>query len=364
VHISVLHPADLSESHVAAWHAMQARCEPLVNPFLCPEFTTSVGMFRPRARVAVISEGSSPVGFFPFEQRQFGVGVPIGSGLTDCQGLVSDPGLSVDAADLLEAAGLSAWHFDHLVAAPQQPFARQCTATASSPVIDLSDGFEAYERRSRARSPRFWQDTRRSVRKTEREIGPLKLDVDVADPRDLHMLLEWKSSQYRRTGRIDRFARRWVVDLVEHLLSCRENDFSGILSILYAGGTPIAGSFNLRYRGVLADWFVAYDTTFARYSPGRLHLVKLAEELPEYGVRAIDLGKGEKWYKEKFKSYDLAVGEGTATVRSALGLLHRARHGPPEWAVRQIRAHPRLFALADRVLKGYGRVRTRVPPAP
>ena len=64
---------------------MQRKTGSLANPFLCPEFAVAVGSFRPGARVAVLADGPEIVGFFPFERRRLGVGVPIGAGLTDCR---------------------------------------------------------------------------------------------------------------------------------------------------------------------------------------------------------------------------------------------------------------------------------------
>ena len=93
---------------------MQIRDPAQGNPFLSPEFAASIGRFRPGARVAVLSDGGSVTGFFPFEKRRLGVGVPIGAGLTDCQGLVHEPGFEWDALDLLRGCGVSAFYFDHL----------------------------------------------------------------------------------------------------------------------------------------------------------------------------------------------------------------------------------------------------------
>jgi len=354
--ISVVRPAELGDSEIDAWHAMQAETESLANPFLCPEFAIAVGQSRPDARVAVLSEDSGLAGFFPFERRRLGVGTPIGAGLSDCQGLVHAPAARWDPAELLSRCGLSVWHFDHLVAG-QQPFARYQAATAASPVMDLANGFPAYFERMRARSPRFTKDLARKSRKLEREMGELKLVVDTPDPGDLRTLMKWKSEQYRRTGRGDRFDQPWIVEVVERLMSYRQGQFRGMLSMLYAGETPVAGHLGVCHRGVLAEWFPAYDTEFAKYSPGLIQLVRMAEDVADLEVRSIDLGKGDKRYKEELKSHDLTVAEGTVTGRSALAVAHRARLAPPRWAVRQIRQHPGLFNAADRVLKRYGQIR-------
>jgi CelD/BcsL family acetyltransferase involved in cellulose biosynthesis len=99
--ISIVRPGDLGLDDIAAWRAMQ-RCTPaLANPFLSLEFAIAAALFRPEARVGVLTDGASTVGFFPFERRRLGVGVPIAPGLTDCQGLVHAPGAEWDVRELL-----------------------------------------------------------------------------------------------------------------------------------------------------------------------------------------------------------------------------------------------------------------------
>jgi CelD/BcsL family acetyltransferase involved in cellulose biosynthesis len=92
VQISVVQPDELEPGDIAAWHTMQRNTGPLANPFLCPEFTIAVSQVRPAARVAVLHDGPSPLGFFPFERRGLGAGTPIAAELTDCQGLIHAPG--------------------------------------------------------------------------------------------------------------------------------------------------------------------------------------------------------------------------------------------------------------------------------
>jgi CelD/BcsL family acetyltransferase involved in cellulose biosynthesis len=361
--ISVVRPTELGAAEIGAWHAMQDQSDALANPFLCPEFAMAVGRCRPDARVAVLTEESGPAGFFPFERSRLGVGRPIGAGLSDCQGLVHAPGADWDPGELLRGCGIAVWHFDHLVSG-QAPFAAYSAASAASPVMDLADGYPAYIERVKARSPRFRSDVARKARKLEREAGPLKFVIDEPDIEGLRTLMRWKSDQYRRTGRTDRFDRPWIVELVEKLLSCRKNGFAGLLSMLYADGRPVAGHFGLVHGGVLAEWFPAYDASFARYSPGLVQLLAMAQDAAGLGIRSIDLGKGAQRYKDELKSYDLTVAEGTVTDRSALAIMHRARLAPPRWAVRTIRRHRPLYVVADQVLRRYGRLRRRLSLRP
>ena len=218
--ISVVHPAELGPAEIAAWRSFQYGTAPLANPFLSPDFTIAVGRHRPGARVAVLHDGPDLAGFLPFERRGLGAGVPIAAGLTDLQGLVHAPGAEWDPRALLKACGVSAWQFDHLVAG-QKPFERYEQAVAPSPVIDLTPGYDAYYQGLKSSSSRFVSSVGRKSRKLGREVGSLRFVLDSRDVTDLRTLMAWKSGQYQRTGRIDRFSQPWVVRLVDDLLSIR-----------------------------------------------------------------------------------------------------------------------------------------------
>ena len=154
VQISVIRPDELEPSDIAAWHTMQRSTGPLGNPFLSPEFAIAASRVRPAARVAILNDGPSLLGFFPFERHQLGVGTPIAAELTLCQGLIHAPGAEWDARELLRACRISVWQFDHLVAG-QRPFEVYRTAMLPSPTIDLADGFDSYFKKLRAASPGF-----------------------------------------------------------------------------------------------------------------------------------------------------------------------------------------------------------------
>jgi CelD/BcsL family acetyltransferase involved in cellulose biosynthesis len=322
----------------------------LANPFLCPEFAVAVDKFRQDVRVAVLADGPAIVGFFPFERRRLGVGVPIAAGLTDCQGLIHSPGADWDARALLRACRISAWQFDHLVSG-QKPFERYQSALAPSPVLDLSDGFDAYLAALKVSSPRFCKELRRKSHKLEREVGEIRFVADSRDVRDLRTLMTWKSDQYRRTGRSDRFSHAWIVELLDALLDTRTDHFSTMLSVTHAGDVRIAAHLNLRSGSLLAGWFPAYDPRLGRYSPGLINQMRLVEESAGAGVKLVDLGKGAKRYKETLKTGDLFVAEGIVTRPTLPAAAHWARSAPQAWVIRQVRAHPPLFRAADALLR-------------
>ena len=119
--VSLVHPDELGPAEIAAWQSMQRATPYLANPFLSSEFVVAVGRFRPYTQVAVLTEGQSIVGFFPFERRQLGLGVPICGWLNCCQGVIHAPGVEWDPRELLSGCRLSAWQFDNIIV-DQMPF--------------------------------------------------------------------------------------------------------------------------------------------------------------------------------------------------------------------------------------------------
>ncbi|MFF8642996.1 GNAT family N-acetyltransferase [Streptomyces sp. NPDC015345] len=341
----------------AAWHRAMDESPEYANPFLAPEFAEGVGRFRAGPRVAVLREGGEPVGFFPYERNSFGVGRAIGLGLSDCQALVHRPGVVWDTEELLKACRLSVFEFDHLVE-EQKPFGGHVTGTFASPVIDLRAGEGDYAQWLRDVYPRLARATLKKERRLVRDLGELRFVYDERDPRVLRTLMRWKSAQYRRTGRMDRFARPWIVGLVDHLFELREEHLTGVLSVMYAGDRPVAAHFGPASRTVFAAWFTAYDPEFRYYSPGLLMHLRMAEAAGRHGVRIMDLGRGEKEYKDWLKTRELRVGEGFATRPHPVAAAHRMWRRPVRGLRNTVLAHPGLREPADRLLKTLGTLRT------
>ncbi|RJL32644.1 GNAT family N-acetyltransferase [Bailinhaonella thermotolerans] len=355
--ITSVHPRDLGESELQRWRDLQRSGRLLPNPFLSPEFTLIVGELRADVRVAVVEDGPRIAGFLPYQRHALGVGRPVGAGLTDQQGMVHAPGLELDPRALLRACRLDVWEFDHL-AEDQTVLGRHATSLHASPIMDLSGGFEAY--REHIRRGSTYRGVTAKRRRLSREAGPVHHDFESADTGALRTLLGWKSAQYRRTGRTDRFARPWIVELVERLHATKTETFSGSLSVLYAGDVPVAGHFGLRTETVMAHWFPAYDPGFGRHSPGLVQHLEMAGDAAAAGLLQIDMGRGDKRYKDSLKNGELTVAEGRVARATPRALVHWIVRTPVRRARIVTLANPRLREHADRVLRGYGRFRTSV----
>ncbi|EFL29684.1 cellulose biosynthesis protein CelD [Streptomyces viridochromogenes DSM 40736] len=356
--VLVLRPDELGPSDRKMWREIRTESRAPSNPFLDPVFTAAVGQVRPSARVAVLQDDGTPVGFFPYERGPLGQGRAIGLGVSDSQGAVLRPGIRLDARGLLRACALSSWEFDNLETG-QGVFAPHAVEELASPVVDLGEGFERYTERLRARSASFLGQTRAKERKLARQAGEVRFVYDARDPEALRALMGWKSAQYRRTGRRDRFAQEWIVRLVGLLGESEEPECRGVLSVLYAEDRPVAAHFGLRSRTVLSWWFPAYDRTYARYSPGLVLQLRMLEAAAADGVETVDLGSGPARYKESLKTRDVPVYEGVVVRPVPGGAAHWLGREPARAARRYVRNRPLLARAAARALAEAGRLRDR-----
>src|SRR5206468_1304391 len=135
----------------------------------------------------------------------------------------------------------------------------------------------------------------------------------------------WKSRQYVASSKDDLFARDWPRRIVGRIHQTQAEDCAGILSILYAGNRLLAGHIGMRSRTVWHYWFPAYDTEFAKYSPGLLLLLKMAEHASALGLHVIDLGMGTSLYKDRLANRSVALASGSVEILSFLSVQRQAK---------------------------------------
>jgi CelD/BcsL family acetyltransferase involved in cellulose biosynthesis len=354
--VTVVRPGELGLSEIESWREMQRALPHLANPFLSPEFAITMGEVRPGSRVAVIEDADGIAGFFPFERRGR-VGAALGAWVSLCQGIVHRQGAGFEVPELLAACGMDVWEFGCLVEG-QPWFGPYEVLEQQAVILDLADGYPAYAAELRERSPKFLKSTLYKERKLGRDCGEVSAVFAVDAEDQLRLLRKWKSAQYVRSGRPDRFGQAWVVELVERLHAIDTKDFGGVLSMLYSGDKPVAGHFGLRSESVLVGWFPSYDPAYAKYSPGLIQHLRMAEAAAEIGIASLDLSIGAGYeYKDALRSRNVPVTEGIVRRRSLGAAVHWARTLPVRRARRLILDVPFLYRLADRVMKRYGRFR-------
>lgn len=319
--IACVRPDELGQDQLDAWRRLQSGAYD--HPFFAPEYTQIVSEVRDQVRVAVI-ENDDSCAFFPFEQGASGIGLPVGSRLTDYQGpIVQD--IDLDVRQLLRSCGLRAWQFDHLLpnCPALQPY---IDGTAGSPYLDLTDGFEAYRKsRQQAGSSAIKQFERKS-RKLAREVGPLRFEMHSTDRQAFNTLIQWKRDYIRQKAAFPLMDTQWALGLLERIWQTETPGLTGRLSALYAGDELIAVHLGLCNQTVCHWWVPTYDVRYQQYSPGAILLLSLADAVAKAGMTRLDLGKGDESYKQRMMSGEVQLGEGTLTRSPMQRLLGRAWH--------------------------------------
>lgn len=314
--IQVISAKFLTAEHRLLWSQIQHNNQSLASPYFCHEFISTVAMVRNDIWIGLLMESNEIVGFFPFQRSFLPIGKPVGSILSDYHGLIVSPEFDWNVKDLLEGCGLQMWTFNHLVAY-QVPFQVFCQRRSKSPVIDLSNGFETYYSQQSAGSA-WIQKTRRNMKKLEKEIGTLHFQAHSIDSSLLRLLMHWKSNQYIRTGGSDLFKANWIVKLLQLIHVKKSPNFSGMLSVLYAGDQVAALHFGMRSQSIWHYWFPAYNQQLKKYFPGLILLLKMVESAEDLGLKIIDLGKGGESYKKQVMNNAVPLLEGSAELPSLL----------------------------------------------
>ncbi|HEX4964108.1 MAG TPA: GNAT family N-acetyltransferase [Thermoanaerobaculia bacterium] len=312
VKVDVLPAAGLTPELTQRWAALQAADSRYSSPYLAPEFTATVAQVRDEVQVGLLSCDGEVAGFFPFQRHAGDEGGPVGDNLCDFQAIVAAPGVRWTAADLLRGCGLRTWRFQYLLDGAEA-FRPHYERTFLFTYMDLSRGYQEYVRERRETGSQLIKDTGRRRRRLEREIGPLRFEPVVTDAAVLRQLMRWKSAQYLRTDKPDRFAVPWIVELLERLHGLRTESFAGILSALWAGDALVAAHLGMRWRHVWHWWFPTYDRKYARYSPGVVLDLLMAESAPALGIQRIDLGRICD-HKQRLMSGAFELAQGCARV--------------------------------------------------
>lgn len=317
-HCEVITACHLDPALRAAWAAMRTHDPVFASPYFAPEFTEAVASVTSSARLLVVHENGIPVAFLPFQRRPAGPCGPIGGHLNDIHGLIARKGFSADPAYLLEKSGMQMLSLRHAPLGASALGARFGTGHAFY-VIDLADGYGAYEKRREPFAKSAFRAIRTRTEKAQKQFGSVTHVFNDTDPATLERLIAWKRDQYAATGQPSLFDFAWMRELTDRLHISRDPELRGQLSSLYFGDKLVAAHFGLRTRDVLHYWFPGYDPTVAELSPGNILLRHMVAAAAEAGCSAVHLGCGDYRYKLEFADRSFPVTDGVAFAPSFAG---------------------------------------------
>jgi CelD/BcsL family acetyltransferase involved in cellulose biosynthesis len=302
-------PQQLTSQELALWDHIQRSSRDFESPYFRPEFTQAVASVRDDVEVLVIEDQGQPAGFFPFQRCPLNLGKPVSGRLSDFHGVIIPRGFRVDARQLLQAARLASWDFDHFVG-DQPSFDVFTTSVEPASYIDMSRGYQAYCEERKQAGTEVIRKTQSRERKFEREVGQLHFEFDSREPRVLSTLIDWKVAQFQRTGFMNLFSFPWTQQLLNTLLTGNQN-LTGVLSVLWFGMDPIAIAYSLRSFNTAHSWFIAYNQEYSVYSPGMIMMLKFAEHGAEAGIRRVHLGAGDQRFKQSLSNGSIPVSVGS-----------------------------------------------------
>jgi CelD/BcsL family acetyltransferase involved in cellulose biosynthesis len=200
--------------------------------------------------------------------------------------------------------------------------------------------FAAFEAHVLARNKTLPADSRRQRRRIERELGPLRFELDDRGAEAFDTGLRWKSAQYLASGLPDMFANQ------DHVRMFRALQRIGlvIISSLRAGDRLLAVHLGALESQRMYSWVPSYDVELQRYSPGRLLLESILAESFARRHLEFDFLIGEEAYKWNYATHNRRIGPlGTPPLSLRLEREVRQR------VKAALEDHPRLLDLARRV---------------
>lgn len=320
----LIRASELDNGLSGAWSGILDAHPEYRSPYFTPQFTRAVAAVRDDTYVCVMEDGAQVAGFFPFQMSARRIGRPVGGAFSDCQAVIALRDAEWDVRDLLRGSRLYVWEFDHLLRCQKQ-FESYHRAHSKSPIIALEGSSKIMSGDSHNHIRNEQAQAPRRRRKLEREIGPLRFESELNDPKVLDRIIAWKGAQFTRWGSANPFCLKWTRDLLHLILNTRLPRFSGSMSALFSGDTLLAAHVGMRCKDVLHYWFPAFNREFATYSPGIVLLAWMVETALENGIKTIDLGKGDEEYKRRWANVSVLLAEGYVELPSVQSLLRMTR---------------------------------------
>jgi CelD/BcsL family acetyltransferase involved in cellulose biosynthesis len=307
--VDIKRPSELSSLEQETWRTLCAANPVLGSPYFALEFAECCEEARDDTRVLVIQRASGIVGFLPVQLGKIGCVRPIGGPLGDLHGLICEPDAELDLGEVLAAAHIPMFDFNSGLVS-QRGFANAAHDVEGSWIIDLADGFDAWQAARKSVAPKVMRNLRTRRRRLEEvEEGFRFVMADTSDYA-FETMIEWKRAQYQRTEVFDVFSVDWTRRLLEAIRRRESDSFYGVCSSLYIGDKIAAVHFGMATDRLCHYWFPAYNGDASHLSPGLSLLVEMAKTAAVLGLQGIELGPGSYGFKKDLASFQVGIGSG------------------------------------------------------
>lgn len=332
----------LSPAEATLWDEWQAAQRVLASPYFCRPFLGQFAALGYPVEVAIVEQGGEPIAFFPYQRSRGNIATPVGGALSDFHGIIGKPERTINLLPILQASQLRAWDYQSVPV--EQAHGETAALLHHSHFLDLSNGFPAYCKLKKSAGSETVEKTQRKERAFAREHR-LAFEFHNSDPQLLQLLIRWKLKQNIELGVVTPLSCPRTQELLSRILQESEPAFGARLSVLRVDEQPAALSYSLVTPTTAHCWFLGFDEQYARYSPGLIQLLKLAEAFANRGVGSLHLGKGNERFKTSLATGHILLMEGVigppSTSLVALQLWHsikqRVKSSPLATAVKLLR---------------------------
>lgn len=321
--VSLKRPSELSDAERGAWRALVAADPALTSPYFALEFAECCEEARNDTWIMVMRRQGAIRAFLPLQAGRFGYTRPLAGPLGDMHGLIAEPGVEIDLAACLKAAGLPVFQF-HSALASQAAFRPLTHEREGGWMVDTSEGFEGWKEQRRKAQPKAVRNINTRYRRLEEAEGGYRVDMVDMRPEAFDAMVAWKRGQYACTQVFDVFSVAWTHKLMQAVLRRQSEGFYGICSTLSVGGRIAAVHVGMASERSCQFWFPAYNPDFAALSPGLLLLAETIRWSETKGFQTIELGKGDFAFKKDLSTYQVGLAAGYYASPSALGIARRA----------------------------------------
>lgn len=316
--VDIIATSELTPELTARWAELRAMNPALYSPYFHPDYTAMIGKLRDDVRIAVISENTDILAFFPF-QGSGGFVRPVGAPMTDYHGFIEAPGAALDHIAILDAAGIGAWHYWALVSDSDDLHAHH-QKTELGCMLNISQGAESWRDARDKSYRRHLKSTRRRIRKADDEVGQRRFEFNSMDQDVFDTLIKWKRGKFAETGKYDVLSAGWTLEMLERLWA-QHGKLRCAMHAMYFGDRLAAVDLGLTDGQTFHSWMVAYDSDLHTYAPGIQLLEALIDAAVDLGYVRIDLGVGLDGYKKHYGTEPVTTGSGFIAVKGPAAAL-------------------------------------------
>jgi CelD/BcsL family acetyltransferase involved in cellulose biosynthesis len=305
----------LSDDTYAHWLGLHQTVEAYRSPFFHPEFTRMMSEILANVEVTIIRSEGRNVGYFPYVRSNANVAQPVGLNFTDYQGMILEDDVSIDPMQVIKAARLSAWNFDHLHNVDTKT-SHYALSHAPSHYLDLTGGYDNYVAARNAAGTKIFTQIRQNQRKLEKNCGQIELITKTVEQEDIDWLATMKSSQLKFMKVFDYFENSWTMAFLSTLTRRNTNGFEGLLSKMLVNGQLVAIHLGIHSGKTAHSLIPVYAPDYSKYSPGIILFGMVAEQNARLGIERYELGLGREEFKLSLASRAQPLYTGTVDRRT------------------------------------------------